>query len=251
MLKIALFAYSDIGLEVVKYFSFKQVRIKALIIDSQETESIKTQIVACDIYENIFYSDSLQTNETLMTLKEMDLDLAILAWWPHIIKKPLLDIAKIGFLNFHPSLLPYNRGKHYYFWNIIEQVPFGVTLHLIDEEIDKGRIVFQKALKTTWLDTGYSLRERSKSAIVELFKENFDGIVKGAFADIEVNWNIGTQHFGKELKSASKLDLDSTIKTRYLLNLLRARSGFESGGIWFDDEGKRYEINITIKEDMQ
>ena len=39
-------------------------------------------------------------------------DLGLLAWWPHILKAPLLGATVHGFINTHPSLLPHNRGKH-------------------------------------------------------------------------------------------------------------------------------------------
>jgi methionyl-tRNA formyltransferase len=160
----------------------------------------------------------------------------------------MLNVAKIGLLNFHPSLLPYNRGKHYYFWNIIEQVPFGVTLHLIDENIDKGKIIFQKKLNVSWLDNGNSLRERSKVAMLELFNENFENILNGRFDGVETDWSLGNIHYGKEIQEASKLSLNQTVLVKDLLNILRARSGFQDGGAWFEDNGKKYEVSINIKE---
>ena len=41
-----------------------------------------------------------------------DPDLGVLAWWPKIIKPPLLDFPKHGWINTHPSFLPCGRGKH-------------------------------------------------------------------------------------------------------------------------------------------
>jgi len=245
MLKIGLFAHGDIGLEIAKLFRGNK-NLLALALD--DNDELKDKIFDLKLTNNIFNSNELSCANNLTKLKNLELDLIILAWWPYIIKGELLEIAKIGLLNFHPSLLPYNRGKHYYFWNIIEQVPFGVTLHLIDENIDKGKVLFQKKLDVSWVDNGNSLRERSKIAMLELFKENFENILNGRFSEIKIDWSLGNIHYGKEIQDASKLDLNKTVLTKDLLNLLRARSGFANGGVWFEDEEKKYEVSITIKE---
>jgi methionyl-tRNA formyltransferase len=69
------------------------------------------------------------------------LDLGVLAWWPKIISKEIIKRPNLGFVNTHPSMLPYNRGKHYNFWALVEQTTFGVSIHLVDEGIDSGDIV--------------------------------------------------------------------------------------------------------------
>ena len=43
-------------------------------------------------------------------LSTCNLDVLILAWWPHLLIGPLLEVAPT-ILNTHPSLLPYGRGK--------------------------------------------------------------------------------------------------------------------------------------------
>ena len=77
-------------------------------------------------------------------LEELKVDLVFLTWWPSIMKERTIQSAKVGFVNLHPSLLPYGRGKHAYFYSIVDDEPFGVTIHLIDSGIDTGPILFQK-----------------------------------------------------------------------------------------------------------
>ena len=57
----------------------------------------------------------------------------------HLSKKHTIDLFD-HILNIHPSLLPFGRGKYGYFWSIINSEPFGVTIHLVDEGIDSGKI---------------------------------------------------------------------------------------------------------------
>src|SRR5205823_2644534 len=107
---------------------------------------------------------------------ERAVDLGILAWWPRIIADPLLSAPKRGFLNFHPSLLPHNRGKHTTFWNLVEDVPFGVSIHWADAGIDSGPIAFQRPILKTWLDTSESLYRRAQAEMVDLFRTHLADI---------------------------------------------------------------------------
>lgn len=141
----------------------------------------------------------------------MQLDLIILAWWPYILKEALIKIPKIGCLNFHPSYLPYNRGKHPNFWSLVEDVPFGVSLHFVDTGIDSGSIAFQKIVPKSWEDTGKTLHEKGKREIVKLFQEkvrakkprsssSFSGSITNApFNLVSVNIIIISQRLELEL----------------------------------------------------
>ena len=151
-------------------------------------------------------------------------------------------------MNTHPSLLPCNRGRHYYFWNIVNEDPFGVTLHWIDENIDSGDIAFQSKLGKTWEDTGFSLRERSKEAVVNLFKKNFDAIISGDIPRTKQDPKKGILHLGEEIEPSSEIFLKKNYSGKELLNLIRGRSGFSSGGSWFRSGNVKYEVTISLKK---
>jgi len=63
-----------------------------------------------------------------------------------IYSKDLLNIPNIKFYNFHPSLLPLNKGRFPIFWAIINGDKQGITCHEINEKIDDGRIILQKEI---------------------------------------------------------------------------------------------------------
>ncbi len=245
-MNIGVFAAESVGLAIVELFRERGKALACLALDCADSEGLNGRIRKAAACETVFRGSALYEPDTLNALKALKLDLVILAWWPHIILKPLFPISRLGFLNMHPSLLPYNRGKHYYFWNIVEGAPFGVTLHTINEDIDSGHIAFQQPLDTRWVDTGRSLRDRALGAMVDIFREHFDRIVAGELPRIPVDTSQGSFHWGRELEEASRIDLDKQYTGRELLNILRARSGFASGGAWFMDQGIRHEIAITI-----
>ena len=245
-MKFGLFAFGEIGYEIAKLFKDKNEKIICLVLSSTGSKDLNEAILSLVEPEFVIYSDSLYEKTTLEKLRKMQLDIIILAWWPHIIKENLIRIPKLGCLNLHPSYLPYNRGKHPYFWSIVEEVPFGVTLHFIDAGIDTGDIVFQDLVEKTWCDTGSTLYRRGRQTIVDLFKKKFEDIRNGNLLRKKQDMNAGSFHWEKEIEASSKINMDDRYKARDLLNLIRARSGFPHGAAWFTDDGQKYEVRLEI-----
>lgn len=174
-------------------------------------------------------------------------DMGLLAWWPKIVQRSLLELPKHGFINTHPSLLPYNRGKHYNFWALVEQAPFGVTLHFIDEGVDTGDIIDQRAISYDWEDTGVSLYRKAQETIIELFKDSYPTIRKFGFKRKSQSLDAGSFHLAKEIDLASYVDLEKFYKARDLLNLLRARTFPGYPACWFEEGDKQFEVRVEIK----
>jgi methionyl-tRNA formyltransferase len=183
-------------------------------------------------------------------LEKQQIEFGILAWWPYILKGKILNILKKGWLNFHPSFLPFNRGKNPNFWCLVDETICGVSLHFIDEGIDSGNIVAQKKFKTSWEDTGKTIYEKSRDSIVELFKETFLRLKNNQLIINKQNLNEGTFHKSSELDQISEIKLEENYKARKLLNILRARTFLPYPSAFFYDNGKKYSIKITIVEEQ-
>lgn len=175
-------------------------------------------------------------------------DLGILAWWPKLISREIMKLSVGGFINTHPSLLPYNRGKHPNFWAIVEEAPYGVSLHYVDEGIDSGDIVAQLAIPYGWEDTGETLYHKATQKMFELFKSVYPKIRSNCINRIPQDLSKGSLHYASEIDKASKIYLDKYYTARQLINLLRARtfSGYPS--CYFEDNGITYEITVNIKK---
>lgn len=70
-----------------------------------------------------------------------------------ILSKNVIDCFPGGILNFHRGLLPENRGLDTIKWAIFNNIPQGVTTHLIDENIDVGMKVFKESIEVDKEDT--------------------------------------------------------------------------------------------------
>lgn len=81
---------------------------------------------------------------TAQTVREFRLDLILSYCYKHLFSKEIIDEAGGNIVNLHTSYLPWNRGSDPNFWSFWEDTPKGVTIHYIDEKLDRGRIIAQR-----------------------------------------------------------------------------------------------------------
>ncbi len=243
--RIAVFADKEIGKNVVDYLCKSYPQDIGLVVCT-DVQSLVYSVFNKEENFRLVLADNLKDSQILDLLRSCDY--IILAWWPYIIKSPLLSITKKGIINFHPSLLPYNKGKHYNFWTIVEDTPFGVSLHFVDGTIDGGDIIFQETIQKDWTDTGQTLYMRAQKVMFELFCKSYEKIRRGDFTRIKQETGVGSFHFGKELTAASRIDINKEYKARDLINLIRAKTFPPHPGAWFEDGNEKFEIFIEIKK---
>jgi methionyl-tRNA formyltransferase len=87
-------------------------------------------------------------------------DLLWVTDYRYLLPRPLLDLAPIGNVNLHPSLLPKYRGRASINWAILNgETTLGLTAHFIDEGMDTGDIIDQVSFELRQnQDVGDALR---------------------------------------------------------------------------------------------
>jgi methionyl-tRNA formyltransferase len=71
-------------------------------------------------------------------------DLNVSLSFNQILKREIIELAPLGFINCHAGALPFYRGRNILNWAIINgETRFGVTIHYVDEGIDTGDIIVQ------------------------------------------------------------------------------------------------------------
>lgn len=96
---------------------------------------------------DIGYAPKLEQQKCANLIRQYAIEFLLVACWPYLIDRPLIESAAKATLNMHPSLLPDYRGP-----NPIEQQlkgqesRFGVTLHLLNQHFDQGDIIAQAEL---------------------------------------------------------------------------------------------------------
>ena len=246
-MRILLFASDDVGVQIASILSEAAAEVVCLVLDNQNRGGLNEEIQAVLSDAQIVSSDDLDDEQTTQFIRSLAPDVGIAAWWPHILRRAVFELPRLGTLNLHPSLLPFGRGRNPNFWALVEGTAFGVTIHHVDEGTDTGEIAWQRELEVSWEDTGGSLHKRAKKEIVDLFKLRLNSILSGDIPRLPQGDGRPARR-GKELELESQIQLDNAYVARDLLNLMRARTYPPHPGSFFIDGDRRYEIRISIEE---
>jgi methionyl-tRNA formyltransferase len=186
-------------------------------------------------------------SSTAAAIRALRGNIFLLAWWPLILKRDFLALGQDVTLNLHPSLLPYARGKDPNFWTIVEESPFGVSIHHVTPDIDAGDVAFQREIPCTWEDTGETLYRKAERTMVDLFRDSCSRIAKLDIPKQPQDLASGTFHRRNELDPRTLIDLEQRYTARELLNLLRGRTFEPHPACQFNDGGETYEVRVSIR----
>ena len=115
---------------------------------------------------NQFDSNRAMTVALVAKLKELDIDLVVLAGCMVIFTKELVEAYPNAVMNVHPALIPSFCGEGFYGLYVHEAaLAYGVklsgaTVHFVSEECDGGPIIAQKAVPVMENDTPETLQRR-------------------------------------------------------------------------------------------
>ena len=113
-----------------------------------------------------FADNRAMTQALVAKLKELEIDLVVLAGFMHILTEEMVQAWPNAILNVHPALIPSFCGEGYYGLHVHEAaLTYGVkvtgaTVHFVNEQADGGPIVLQKAVDILEGDTPEILQKR-------------------------------------------------------------------------------------------
>jgi methionyl-tRNA formyltransferase len=239
-----------LGWQALDYLRTK-AEIAAVVIHPPERAKFHNEIVACahSAGARIFLARDLGDGDALQQVRELKAKMGISVMYGYLLKKDFLEMLPLGCLNLHPGYLPYNRGAHPNVWSIVEGTPAGVTLHYVDEGIDTGDIVRQKAVAVACNDTGESLYHKLESAALDLLKETWPAIERGQIQRVAQHREQGTFHRQADLSRIDEIHLDQSCRAEDLLNLLRARTFPPYPGAFFRHNGRKVHVRVQFEDE--
>ena len=115
------------------------------------------------------------------------------------------------FLNCHPGLLPQNHGVDALKWSVINNWLIGVTLHIIDANIDRGTILTRWRTSLLPNDTLQDIFARVYSNSISLLA-GFEEFIHCRFE----HWEVGDEHplSRKRLPLAADTQLEAIFLAR-------------------------------------
>ena len=122
--------------------------------------------------------------EIIYELNKHDVELVCLAGYMRLLSSDFVRAFPNRILNIHPSLLPSFKGLHAHEQAIEYGVKIsGCTVHFVDEHLDHGAIILQKAVEVLDSDDADKL---SKRIIVEEHAAYVEAVRRIVMGEIEI-----------------------------------------------------------------
>ncbi|AKT36612.1 uncharacterized protein CMC5_007320 [Chondromyces crocatus] len=103
--------------------------------------------------DRVLVRPDVQASTFRERLEALEPDLVVSWFWTTRLPMKLVEIARLGGINVHPSLLPRHRGPDPTTWAILlGDEESGVTVHRLAEEYDSGNIIEREkiSIEPTW-----------------------------------------------------------------------------------------------------
>jgi phosphoribosylglycinamide formyltransferase-1 len=187
MKRIAVFASgSGTNAEnLIHYFRNSQIAEIAVVFCNRRgagvirrSENLKVPVVVFDKVQ-LYDSDGV-----ILRLQAYKIDMIVLAGFLWLIPPPILNLYPGSVINIHPALLPKYGGKGMYGQKVHQAVidnreeKSGITIHLIDEDYDKGQNLAQIECQVKPEDTAETLAHRIHALEYEFFPRVIEKFIK-------------------------------------------------------------------------
>ncbi|MBI4423391.1 MAG: hypothetical protein HY554_06675 [Elusimicrobia bacterium] len=250
-MRVLLLADNLVGWKVTEHLAREGAEIVGLVTHPPEIANYRDEIVRASGLDasRIFVGGKhMNSPEFVTSVSALRPDVALSIYWAYLLKPEFFTIPPRGTINFHCSLLPFNRGKNPNVWPLIEGTPAGVTLHYIDAGIDTGDIVAQREIPVDWTDTAQTIYERMAPTFIELFQETWPKILRGEIRPAKQDGAKATFHLAKDFKQLDEIDLDKQYTARELLARLRAKTFPPNPACFFRVDGRRIFVRVSLEE---
>lgn len=176
---------------ILKNIESGQIRANpAAIITNNSYAGVVEKVLTADIpyyhISSVTHPDEHErTRIILEVLERHNADLIILAGYMKKLPEEIIIQYENRILNIHPALLPKFGGKNMYGMNVHRAVlesnekKSGATVHIVNSEYDKGKILAQKSVEVKNNDNPETLRKRVLKAEHTLYSEVISKVISG------------------------------------------------------------------------
>ena len=124
--------------------------------------------------------------------------------------------SKHVIINSHPGLIPSSRGLDALKWAIYDKIAAGITIHQIDEDVDKGEIIHHELTSIYESDDLKSLANRHYRNEINTLANYINGAInKKVYRDIPVNESRMRMTMEKEKAMMRRFDEFKTYFTKH------------------------------------
>jgi len=222
--------------------------------------------------EKIPYLTPINLNDEIFiqTIKNLQPDLILLTAYGKIIPSPLLQLPEKGFLNLHPSLLPRYRGATPLQSTIlVGDKETGVTLFLMDEQIDHGPIIQNTVYSIQYTRITYSelskqLAEIGADLIIKTIPRWLNGEIiplpqdeslvsychKITPKDEKINWQTSAEEVDRKVRALNPNPGTYTLTQEKVIKIIKGFSTVDNKLSTTKQTGEVFEYNNQGKKQM-
>ena len=131
----------------------------------------------------VYQPERMRGEEPLALLRALAPELTVVAAYGQILPEDILDVAKLGSINVHASVLPKYRGAAPINWAILNgERETGVTIMYMAKKLDAGDMIRVKKTPIAPDEDAEALFARLAELGAELLSETIPAIAEGAAA---------------------------------------------------------------------
>ncbi|WP_226391204.1 phosphoribosylglycinamide formyltransferase [Penaeicola halotolerans] len=166
--------------QIMKHFQQSKVGKIALIGTNNPKAGVIQRAARFDVPVIVFSKSEMADGQLTQLAKKHDIDLIVLAGFLLKIPEDLIHAYPQQIVNIHPALLPKYGGKGMYGHHVHEAVKAasesesGITIHLVNEHFDEGKILFQAAVQLEPTDSPEMIAQK----VLELEHKYFPKIIE-------------------------------------------------------------------------
>ncbi len=94
---------------------------------------------------------------------------------------PKTLVNNVRCINFHFGLLPYVCGVFPIIFSVVNNIPIGVTIHLMDEKIDHGNIIYQEKVDILITDQYREIEQKCQKKLINILENNIENLIYGNY----------------------------------------------------------------------
>ncbi len=148
-MRLAIIGQQAFGKSVLEAFLSRGTTVAAVFCAPEKPGSKPDplRVAAEERRLQVFQLPSLKDAQASRVLRDLDVDLGVMAYVLQFAPQAFVNIPKHGMIQYHPSLLPRYRGPSSVNWPIIKgDTQTGLTIFRPSDGLDEGPIILQKTV---------------------------------------------------------------------------------------------------------
>lgn len=240
-MRIAIIGQQDFGKAVLEAFLARGDEVAGVFCKpekpGEKPDALRAAAEAAGL--KVFQLPSLKSPEAEQAMRELHVDLGVMAYVLQFAPQSFVNIPKHGTIQYHPSLLPRYRGPSSINWPIARgDTVTGLTIFRPTDGLDEGPVILQKTCEIGPDDTlGDVYFNRLFPLGVAAMLEAADLVVAGKHKEVVQDENQASYE-GWFKTEESKINWANHVDQVY--NLIRACN--PAPGAWCELAGTRVSI---------